>query len=230
MKTYGYCRISTRKQNIDRQVRNIKKAYPDAVIIKEAYTGTTTNRPEFNKLLKMIKKQEDTRIVFDSVSRMSRNAEEGFELYQELFSCGVDIVFLNEPQINTDTYRQSIKRSIPKTGTKVDIILDAIQDFLMELAKEQIRLAFDQSQKEVDDLKQRTKEGIETARLNGKQIGQAPGKKLKVKKAIKAKEAIVKYSRDFSGTLPDEECRILCGRSRNSYYKYKKELRCEMSA
>ena len=48
----------------------------------------------------------------------------------------------------------------------------------MALAKEQIRLAFDQAEKEVEDLHQRTREGIQTARLNGKQIGQRQGAKL----------------------------------------------------
>ena len=40
MKQYGYCRISTKKQNIDRQVRNILTQYPNAIIIKEIFTGT----------------------------------------------------------------------------------------------------------------------------------------------------------------------------------------------
>ena len=35
MKVYGYCRISTSKQSMERQIRNIKLAYPDAVIVKE---------------------------------------------------------------------------------------------------------------------------------------------------------------------------------------------------
>lgn len=35
---YGVARISTGKQNTARQIRNILKAYPDAVIIKETYT------------------------------------------------------------------------------------------------------------------------------------------------------------------------------------------------
>lgn len=39
-KIYGYARISTHKQNIERQVRNIKAVYPTAIIIKEVYTGT----------------------------------------------------------------------------------------------------------------------------------------------------------------------------------------------
>ena len=50
-----------------------------------------------------------------------------------------------------------------------------------------MRIAFDQTEKEVQDLHQRTKEGIQTARLNGKQIGQKKGDKFNVKKAAPAK-------------------------------------------
>ena len=94
----------------------------------------------------------------------------------------------------------------------------------MNLAQQQIILAFQQSEKEVEDLHQRTKEGIETARLNGKQIGQKKGIKLTTKKSIIAKEQIKKYSKDFDGTLKDVEVMKLIGIARNSYYKYKKEL------
>ena len=73
---YGYCRISTRKQNIERQARNIKQLYPNALIIKEIFTGTKLERKEWTKLEKALK-AGDT-VVFDSVSRMSRNADEGF--------------------------------------------------------------------------------------------------------------------------------------------------------
>ena len=61
------------------------------------------------------------------------------------------------------------------TGTNVDFILEGVNKYFMLLAKEQIRLAFEQSEKEAQDLHQRTKEGIETARLSGKQIGQRQG-------------------------------------------------------
>ena len=66
-------------------------------------------------------------------------------------------------------------------------IIEALNDYIMSLAKRQIQLAFIQSQKEVDDLHQRTKEGIETARRNGKQIGQLTGNKLNIKKKIQSK-------------------------------------------
>lgn len=225
-KKYGYCRISTKQQNIDRQVRNILSAFPDADIRTESYTGTKIDgRKELEKILKEVR-SGDT-IIFDSVSRMSRNAYEGFELYQNLFQKGVELVFLKEPHINTKTYKKALESGIELTGTKVDLILSGVNAYLMELAKEQIKIAFEQSEKEVMDLRQRTKEGIETARRNGKQIGQTEGKKFKIKKAAPAKEKIKKYSRDFDGTLPDAEVMKLVGLARNTYYKYKKELKEE---
>ena len=222
---YAYCRISQRKQSIDRQIRNIKSAYPDAIIIQEAYTGTSIDRKEWNKLYSKAK-AGDT-IIFDSVSRMSRNADEGFTAYEELYNRGINLIFLKEPHINTATYKQALESNIKLTGGSVDYILEGINKYLMALAKEQIKLAFQQSAKEVEDLHQRTKEGMETARLNGKQIGQIQGAKLTTKKSITAKEVIKKHSKDFNGTLADADVMTLTGLSRNTYYKYKRELKEE---
>lgn len=223
-KVYGYCRISTKQQRMERQVRNIKSEYNDAVIVTEVYTGTKLDgRTEWNKLYKKLK-AGDT-IVFDSVSRMSRNAEDGFGLYEELYNKGIELVFLKEPHINTSTYKKALQNNIQLTGTNVDFILEGINKYLMSLAKEQIRLVFEQSEKEVQDLHQRTKESIETARLNGKQIGQKQGAKLTTKKSIESKKLIQKHSKDFNGTLSDADCMKLTGLARNTYYKYKKELK-----
>lgn len=220
---YGYCRISTAKQSIERQIRNIKAAYPEAVIVQEIYTRTKIDRKEWNKLYNKVK-SGDT-IIFDSVSRMSGNTDEGIAAYEDLYNRGVSLAFLKEPHINTDTYKKALSNLISMTNTSVDFILEGVNKYLMALAKEQIRLAFEQSEKEVEDLHQRTREGIETARLNGKQIGQRPGAKLTTKKSIAAKEVIKKHSKDFCGTLDDSEVMTLTGLSRNTYYKYKRELR-----
>lgn len=225
MCTYGYTRISTNKQSIDRQIRNIKRDYPESIIIQERFTGTTVNRAEWIKLFNKVK--EGDTIIFDSVSRMSRNAEEGYRAYEELYHSGVNLVFIKEPHINTDTFKKALDSSIPKTGTTVDYILDGINNYLLALAKEQIKIAFIQAEKEVTDLQQRTKEGIETARLNGKQIGLPKGTKLTTKKSIKAKETILKHSSDFNGTLNDIEVITLTGLSRGTFYKYKRELKAE---
>lgn len=220
---WGYARISKAKQSIERQVRNIKAEYPEAVIIKEAFTGTTTDRKEWNKLFSRVK-AGDT-IIFDSVSRMSRNAEEGFRAYEDLFNRGVELVFLKEPHINTAIYKNALNNSVPMTGTNIDYILNGVNQFLLELAKEQIKVAFQQAEKEVEDLHQRTKEGIQTAKLAGKQIGRVEGKKVETKKSKTAKEQIKKYSVSFGGTLKDSEVMKITGLSRNTYYKYKRELK-----
>lgn len=227
MKQYGYCRISTRKQNIERQIRNIQAEFPDAIIIREVFTGTKfQGRKELEKLLKIIR-SGDT-IIFDSVSRMSRNAEEGFQLYEELFRKGVNLVFLKEPHINTDTYKKAMGNQLDMTGDAVDLILEGINRYLLELAKSQIRLAFEQAEKEVADLRQRTKEGIETARLNGKQIGQLRGRTYETKKSKEAKKIIMRHNQDFGGSLNDMETMKQAGISKKTFYKYKNELLNEM--
>lgn len=220
---YGYCRISTKKQNIERQARNIKQLYPDALIIKEVFTGTKLERKEWNKLEKALK-AGDT-VVFDSVSRMSRNADEGFAAYETMFNNEIELIFLKEPHINTSTYKKAMTNQVPLVGNNVDFILEGINKYLLSLAKEQIKLAFEQAEKEVLDLKQRTREGIQTARLNGKQIGQKQGAKLITKKSIVSKKLILKHSKTFNGTLSDIDTMKLTGLSRNTYYKYKRELK-----
>ena len=76
-----------------------------------------------------------------------------------------------------------------------------------------------------NDLHQRTREGIETARLNGKQIGRQKNSVVVTRKSIESKEVIRKLSKEFGGNLSDAEIMRLTGLARNTYYKYKRELR-----
>ena len=142
---------------------------------------------------------------------------------------GVNLVFLKEPHINTGTYQTAISNSIELTGNQIaDIYIEATNQVLMMLAEEQIKLAFIQSQKEVQDLRDRTREGIITAKLNGKQIGRKTGAKIITKKCKECKMKILQYSKKFNGVLGDAEVIKLLGISRNSYYKYCKELKEEI--
>ena len=74
-----------------------------------------------------------------------------------------------------EMYRQGLLPDTPNGISK--------EQFRREVEK-QIEIAFDQAQKEVDDLRQRTKEGLETARINGKQIGRVKGHKYITKKEL----------------------------------------------
>lgn len=224
MTTYGYCRVSTKSQKLKRQIDNIKDAYPDAVIFQEKFTGTTVQRPEWNKLYKKVK-SGDT-IVFDSVSRMSRTAEDGVKEYKDLYSKGVNLIFLKEPMINTSNYKEALKAKIDMTGTSVDVILEAVNQYLMIVAEQQIRIAFDQAEKEVMDLHQRISEGI---RKSDKQVGNTKGAKLHIKKKEPVQKRIFELNKDFNGSLNDKETMAIIkqemGISRNTYYKYKRELK-----
>ena len=131
---YGYCRISTRKQSIERQERNILAAYPSARITKEIYTGTKLNRKGLDKILREVR-SGDT-IVFDSVSRMSRDATEGIELYMQLMDKGIELVFLKEPYVNTETYKQALSNGVELVGNEIaDIYIEATNKVLRLLGK-----------------------------------------------------------------------------------------------
>ena len=228
---YAYCRVSTQHQKIARQITNITAIYPNATIIREFFTGTTQNRPQWEKFIPQVKK--DDTIVFDSVSRMSRNAEEGFKDYKMLYERGVHLIFLNEPLINTsvfDSTRNNLLNIDITTGNAaVDTFfkgnIELINNFMMALAEEQIKAAFDQSEKEVTDLHSRISQGIREAKKNGTQIGLTKGTALTTKKSLDCIAIIRKHSKDFGGTLEDPDVMKLCGCSRNSYYKYKKEAK-----
>ena len=228
---YAYCRVSTPHQRLERQITNITELYPKATIFREFYTGTTQNRPNWERLMAQIKK-EDT-IVFDSVSRMSRNADEGFKDYKMLYESGVNLIFLNEPLINTsvfDSTRNNLLNIDITTGNAaVDTFfkgnIELINNFMMALAEEQIKAAFDQAEKEVTDLHSRISQGMREAKKNGVKIGLPQGTTLTTKKALECMAIIKKHSKDFGGSLEDPDVIKLCGCSRNSYYKYKKEAK-----
>lgn len=194
---------------------------------------------EFEKVINEAKAgsgKKKYKLVFDSASRMSRDSKGGCELYEDLFNSGVDIEFLKEPYIDTKVYRKALDNQIQvklNTGDKATdklmaTIIQALNEYTIELAKDQIKKVFDQAQKELEDLHQRTSEGILTAKLNGKQIGRKEGEKVETKKAKMSKEIILKHSKTFGGTLTDKECMALIGKiHRETYYDYKRQLKEE---
>ena len=269
---YGYCRVSTIQQNIERQVTEIQTRYPDAIILKEEFTGKTMDRPIWDSLYKKLK-QGDL-VVFDEVSRMSRNAEEGYQTYMELYQMGIDLVFLKDAHINTESYRKATESSIGniKTGKKsadkfINAVIEAINDFMTEKVQDDIRLAFEKSEEELQRRSEREKGGINERKKRNKelevlygkdavnhkeykQIGRSEGDSLNIKKQKPITDLIRKYSKDFDGTNNDKEVlsilkdltieipiqkrsgkveyrKISAKLSRNTYYKYKREMKQE---
>lgn len=222
---YGYVRISTKKQVITRQIANILKIYPEAKIYQEIFTGVTSNRPEWNKLKKIVKKGDV--IIFDSVSRMSRNAMEGIEEYFNFFEKGIELIFLKEQYINTELYKEQLKLNENLSVEDKDLndtIIKGIREYLIKLAEKQIIIAFNQSEKEVQDLRERTKEALRERKKQGIVLGMKKGTTFETKKSKEMKVQIKKLSRHFNGNLKDSEVISLLKLSRGTYYKYKKEI------
>lgn len=87
---YGYVRVSTMQQKTQRQIDNIKSFDTNAIIYEEKQSGKDIeNRSIFKKSLDKVK-SGDT-IIFDEVSRMSRNADEGYNLYMELMQQNINL-------------------------------------------------------------------------------------------------------------------------------------------
>lgn len=235
-KIYSYVRVSTAKQSLERQKKNIASYLKggSSIQFEEKWTGTTLNRPEFDKLVKAVKKDIDNgdavTIIFDSVSRMSRNAAEGIEQYFNWLNMGISLVFLNEHYIDTDTYRAAEKSSIPQTGNEIaDVYINATNQVLMILAKRQIEIAFAQSQKEVDDLRTRTKEGMATKGA-GEKISQArKGKGFTSAAELEIKIAALRKLKLFGGALNQSEFAASQNVARMTIYRYIKDIQADLA-
>ena len=194
---------------------------PNLVIIKEIFTGSTQDRPKWRRYYPRFMPGDN--IYFDSVSRMARDEDDGVKEYLDLYKRKVNLFFFVEPGINTEVYREACQMQIPRTGTEVDIILEAIEAYQVKLAEKQVRIAFQQAHKELDDLRQRTIEGFETARRSGKQLGRPRGRCI-TEKERKAKNIILKRDTLFGGDLCPSDCMKVIGISRGTYYKYRNDL------
>lgn len=95
---YGYARVSTKGQakdgnSLEAQEKEILERYENAKIYKEAYTGTTTDRPIFNDIINQIK--ENDMIVVTKLDRLARNTVEGIQIVKEIFKKKASVHVLN---------------------------------------------------------------------------------------------------------------------------------------
>lgn len=233
MCVYGYVRVSTKQQKTQRQIDNIKSYNADAVIYEEKQSGKDVEgRAVFRKMLDKVK-CGDT-IVFDEVSRMSRNADEGYNLYMDLMDKNINLVFLKERHIDTEEYKrrtqnhiERISSSNKKMDNLINGILELVADFEKENLKDNIRLAFQQAEHERQFLIKRVTEGkSKSEKPQGRPQGST---NLKTEKADHIKKVIKEQSKDFDGKFSDAKImrEYLNGVARNTYYKYKSELKKE---
>ena len=127
MKNYifGYARVSTEQQNLDRQLDALRR-YGCDVIYNEKMTGTKRDRPELGKLLDRM--TEGDTVVIESLSRLGRSTKDLIELTELFQSKGVHLVSLKE-SIDTST----------STGKLLFTLMSAIAQFERDVIADRTR-------------------------------------------------------------------------------------------
>ncbi|OAX75727.1 resolvase [Lactiplantibacillus plantarum] len=98
---YGYARVSTTDQKLANQIELLKLAGAEKVF-QEKFTGTTTERPEFQKLLQQL--NPDDTLIVTKLDRFARNTREALDIIQDLFNREIKVNILNMGLIdNTPT-------------------------------------------------------------------------------------------------------------------------------
>lgn len=127
MKNYifGYARVSTEQQNLDRQLDDLSK-YGCDIVYNEKITGTKRDRPELAKILDRM--TEGDTVVVESLSRLGRSTKDLIELTELFQSKGVHLVSLKE-QIDTST----------STGKLLFTLMSAIAQFERDVIADRTR-------------------------------------------------------------------------------------------
>ena len=223
-KEFGYCSSGCTRPQFEKQIDNINSRYPNAIIIKEVYSNKVSDRTELHKLLSQL--ESDDVLIVNSLDRLSRDSEEVLSYYKTLAERGVKLIFLHQPYMNTELYTSVYEDMVSRTS---DSDREVIRESLYRLVEEQINRILAQSWEELQQRRGHMRESYNHARQEAKQDGQGQGKKYESRKSFMVKELIRKYNQNFEGSMNDvqtmEQIRNDMGTlSRNTYYKYKKEL------
>ena len=123
---YGYARVSTVHQDLASQIQALEKEGCE-VIYKDKFTGTKKDRPEFNKLLEVLK--EGDTLVVTKLDRFARSAADGINTITELFERGVRVHVLNMGLVeDTPTGRLILNVMLAFAEFERDMIVERTQE------------------------------------------------------------------------------------------------------
>ena len=227
-KEFAYCSSGCSRPQFEKQINNINRKYPNAIIIKEQYSKTVTDRTELNKLLAQL--EADDTLIVNSMDRLSRDPQELLRYYIELAKKGVKLVFINQPYMNTDLYTSAYEDMLSRSYESKD---EDIVTGLTLLLSAQIVSILEKSWEDLQSHRGQMREIYEEEKAEEKRLGRLKGKKYESRKSFMVKELIKRYNQNYDGSMNDvqtmEQIRNEMGTiSRNTYYKYKKELAQEL--
>ncbi|GLV66282.1 DNA recombinase [Bacillus mycoides] len=196
-KKFGYVRVSSKDQNEERQIQNMKDlGIEERDIFIDKESGKNMERENY-QMLKRLVRTGDT-IVFDSLTRLGRNMNDTLEEFRYYEKNKVNLQFIKEPYINVNYTGESTN----------DVIQSAIQKATLTILS-----AF--AEKERIDIKQRQAEGIALARKQGKRLGR-PSLEI-------TEEFIEAYKEWKSGLITAVGAMKKYGIKRSSFYKLAKQ-------
>ncbi|KEH87230.1 resolvase [Clostridium novyi A str. BKT29909] len=194
-KTYGYCRVSSREQNLDRQTKAlVKYGVDERDIITDKASGKDFNRQGYITLKEQLLREGDT-LVIKELDRLGRDMEMIKEEWHDLISKGINIIVIDTPMLNTTN--------------KTDLEKNLISNIVFEL------LAY-MAEKEREKIKQRQREGIATAKNKGVKFGRPS---IEIDDNFKN---IYKQWKD--GKIKAVEAMELTGLTKATFYRKVKEL------
>lgn len=123
---YGYARVSTLQQDLESQIQALEKEGCNK-IYKDKFTGTKTDRPQFNKLLQEL--QAGDTLVVTKLDRFARTAAAGINLIKDLFEMGVKVHVLNMGLVeDTPTGRLILNIMLAFAEFERDMIVERTQE------------------------------------------------------------------------------------------------------
>ena len=149
-KLYGYARVSTREQNLDRQIEELKKyGIEERDIITDKQSGKDFNRNGYKTLKESLLRKGDT-LVIKELDRLGRDMEQIKQEWRALEEAGINLIVLDNPILNTEG----------KTDLEKKLISNIVFELLSYMAE-----------KERQKIRQRQAEGIKIAQGQGKKFG-----------------------------------------------------------
>ncbi len=196
-KKFGYVRVSSKDQNKERQIENMKYlGIEDRDIFIDKKSGKNMKRENY-QMLKRLARTGDT-IVFDSLTRLGRSMNDVLEEFRYFEQQRINLQFIKEPFINVNYNGE----------TANDVIQQAVQKATLTILS-----AF--AEKERNDIKQRQAEGIALAKKKGKHLGRPP---------VQITDQFIQAYRDWqSGKITAVGAMRKYDIKRSSFYKLVKE-------
>lgn len=195
-KKYGYARVSTREQNLDRQIAALRAYIPDERdIITDKESGKSMDRPGYQYLRERLLREGDT-LVVKSIDRLGRNAEQIKEELQRFRRMGVTVQIIDLP-----TTMQEWPQEQRLIGEMINSILIDVYAMIAEHERVTIR--------------QRQAEGIAAAKAQGKNLG---------RRAVQPPEGFGEIVRRWkAGEITAAEAMRQTGIKKTTFYKLVKE-------